>query len=605
MTVLNLKSTQRGVPERDSGGYLPLESYAALGDGRSVALTGADGSVDWWCVPHMDSPPLFDRLLDPEAGGYFRIAPTVAFSIERNYRQNSNVLETVFITDSGRARLVESLNSGPAGRLPWAELARRIEGIEGEVQFSVEIRFGTQADTICPFLSSTGNGTIFHAGDILGMFLHGPNTLLEHEGDLGIRVQVAVAAGQRALFAIVAGRNEPLVIPSIELINSRIDGSDREWKQWAESLDYQGVYRSLVTRSALALKLLISSPSGSIMAAATTSLPERVGGDKNYDYRFAWIRDAGYTIGAFLAIGAQPEAKAAFTWLLHRLGEHGPHVCYTLDGKLGTDARMLGLPGYKNSPPLIGNDAADQLQHGVYGDIFETARCFIDKGNILDSPSAAILSNLADKCADGWMRKDSGIWELPDQEHYTMSKVSCWQALSRAVELAESGHLPTTCRDRWDRARQRILVWIDQNCWSERLQAYTFYPGSDRLDASLALAVRFGFPRPDRLRSTLAAVQASLAAGPFHFRYSDVDKEEGCFLACTFWLAEAYALLGDHNRGSEAFVRAVEALDVGTGIYSEMIDPQSGEYLGNLPQALTHLALIGAAATLSGCQPDR
>ena len=600
-----LVTSQQGTPLRDEDGYLPLDHYGALGDGRSVALAGWDGSIDWWCVPHMDSPPLFDRLLAPDTGGYFSVCPQGPYSVERRYLPDSNVLETVFVTATGRARMTESLNSGPAGRLPWAELARRIEGLQGQVAFRLEIRFGTQADTVCPYLTPTGNGTVFHAGRILGMFLHGENLLKEQEDDLGVRATLNVSEGQREIVAIVAGRDEPLVVPPLDLIDARIDGSDREWRQWTESLTYQGEYKGLVARSALALKLLLSSPSGSIMAAATTSLPERIGGDKNYDYRFAWIRDASYTIGAFLSIGAQPESKAAFTWLIHRLGEHGPHVCYTLDGQLATTARQIDLPGYKHSPPVVGNDAADQPQHGIYGDIFETARCFIDSGNILDASSATILSGLADVCADGWRRKDCGIWELPEQQHYTMSKISCWQALSRAVELAKGGHLPTTCCERWDRERERIAQWIEAHCWSEQRQAYVFYPGSERLDASLALAVRFGYPQKDRLRSTLEAVQAELGSGAFHYRYSEVDQEEGCFLACTFWIAEAWALLDQQERANETFLAALHGLDRGVGIYSEMIDPHNRQYLGNLPQGLTHLALLGAASTLAGREPQR
>lgn len=420
------------------------ESYAALGDGRSVALAGSDGSIDWWCVPNMDSPPLFDRLIAPGSGGYFSITPSEPFSAERRYAPDSNVLQTIFTTAYGKACVVESLNSGPGGRLPWAELARRVVGLEGEVTFNIVLRFGTQAGTIFPYISPTSNGSVFHAGKILGMFLHGPLPRMEVEDDMGARASLTVAKGQRETLALIAGRDEPLVVPSLDLIDQRIDGSEREWKQWASSLTYQGKYNNLVSRSALALKLLISSPSGALMAAATTSLPERIGGDKNYDYRFAWIRDAGYTIGAFLIIGALPEAKAAFTWLIHRLREHGPHVCYTLDGQLANDAHKLNLPGYKRSQPMTGNDAAAQLQHGIYGDIFETTKNFINAGNILDYPSAVILSSLAEQCADGWMRKDSGIWELPELEHYTMSKISCWQALSCAVDLADSGHLPKT-----------------------------------------------------------------------------------------------------------------------------------------------------------------
>ena len=596
---------QQGAPQRDEGGWLPLEQYGALGDGRSVALIGLDGSIDWWCVPHMDSPPLFDKLLAPETGGFFSITPSEPFVAERRYLPGSNVLETIFITSQGRARLTESLNSGPAGRLPWAELARRIEGIEGKVDFVIAIDFGTQADTVSPYVAPNDNACVFHAGRILGMFLHDHHVHIERKDDMGVRAVLSLAAGQRSVVAIIAGRDEPLVVPPLALIDERIDGSHREWCQWSKGLVYDGPHQTQVIRNALALKLLLSSPSGSIMAAATSSLPERIGGSKNYDYRFAWIRDAGYTIEAFLGIGAQPEAKAAFTWLLRQLDEHGPRVFYTLDGAIGDCVRPVDLPGYKNSPPVVGNDARDQLQHGVFGDIFETARCFIDSGNILDSPSAMLLSGLADQCADCWRQQDAGIWELPEKQHYTMSKISCWQALSRAIELADGGHLPTTCRERWDRERQRIQAWIERHCWSEERQAYLFYPDSDRLDASLTLAVRFGYPSKKRLRSTLETIDHDLGAGAFHYRYTDAQEEEGCFLACTFWLIEAWAILGNQERAEAAYADALEGLSHGVGIYSEMIDPQTGHYLGNLPQGLTHLAALKAAMAIGGCHPER
>ncbi|AFO46189.1 MULTISPECIES: glycoside hydrolase family 15 protein [Pseudomonas] len=584
---------------------MPLEQYGALGDGRSVALIGLDGSIDWWCVPHMDSPPLFDKLLAPQTGGFFSITPSEPFVAERRYLPGSNILETIFITRQGRARLTESLNSGPAGRLPWAELGRRIEGIEGKVNFEIAIDFGTQADTVSPYVAPNDNACVFHAGRILGMFLHDHHVHIERKDDMGVRAVLSLAAGQRSVVAIIAGRDEPLVAPPLALIDERIDGSHREWCQWSKGLVYDGPHQTQVLRNALALKLLLSSLSGSIMAAATSSLPERIGGSKNYDYRFAWIRDAGYTIEAFLGIGAQPEAKAAFTWLLRRLDEYGPRVFYTLDGAIGDCVRPVDLPGYKNSPPVVGNDARDQLQHGVFGDIFETARCFIDSGNILDSPSAMLLSGLADQCADCWRQQDAGIWELPEKQHYTMSKISCWQALSRAIELADGGHLPTTCRERWDRERQRIQAWIEGHCWSEERQAYLFYPDSDRLDASLTLAVRFGYPSKKRLRSTLEAIDHDLGAGAFHYRYTDAQEEEGCFLACTFWLIEAWAILDNQDRAEAAYADALEGLSHGVGIYSEMIDPQTGHYLGNLPQGLTHLAALKAAMAIGGCHPER
>ncbi|MCY0388183.1 glycoside hydrolase family 15 protein [Robbsia sp. Bb-Pol-6] len=589
---------------RDPDGFLPLEGYGALGDGRSVALSGTDGSIDWWCVPGIGSPPLFDRLLDAREGGYFEIVPDAPFEATRRYRENSNVLETVFSTAGGRARLVESHNSGSAGRLPWSELARRLEGLEGQVRFVVRIVFSRRADAINPYFASAGPHDVFHADRVLGLFLHSDGVHIEQKEDTGILATVSVGAGEHETLAIVAGEDEPLVVPDIGEIDARIERSDAAWREWAGKLRYEGEFRALLVRSALALKLLLYSPSGAIAAAATTSLPERIGGDKNFDYRFAWIRDAGYTIKAFLRIRAQEEAKAAFTWLLRQLQQGEEKVLYALEGGEAPALEDVGLDGYRGSAPVVtGNAATSQHQHGIYGDIFETAARFVAYGNILDARSAETLSHLADACADRWRRKDAGIWELQEPQHYTMSKISAWQALARAVELADGGQLPTTCRDRWCRERDRVAAWIETHCWSEARGAYLFYPESDELDASLALAVRFGFDSRERLRRTLDAVDRELGAGAFHYRYGGMQDEEGCFLACTFWMVEARALLGQTDQARAAFVRAVAALDHGVGIYSEMVDPDTGAYLGNLPQGLTHLALIHAVSALSGDEP--
>ena len=582
-----------------SDGYLALEDYGALGDGRSVALSGADGSSDWWCVPNLDSPPLFDRLLDADEGGRFSVTPVDAFAVERRYLPDSNVLETIFTTAQGRARVTESMNSGTAGRLPWAELARRVDGLDGTVVFAVEMRPGRRANGASPYQSTIGRHSVFHVGSVLGLFLHGEGFAAER-ADEAVRGTLTVTQGQREVLAIVAGEGEPLVVPEITDIEARIDVSDEEWRAWSSRVEYDGAHRAAFIRSVLALKLLLFSPSGAIAAAATTSLPEGIGGAKNYDYRYAWIRDAGYTIKAFLAAGAQAEAKAAFTWLLKRLGEHDARVCYTLGGELVPGLTEIDVPGYRHSSPVqVGNAATDQHQHGIYGDIFETASCFVGCGNILDPSSAELLSHLADQCADAWRKKDAGIWELEDPQHYTMSKVSCWQALARAVELADEGQLPTTCRDRWARERDRVADWIERNCWSEDRQAFVFYPGSERLDASLALAVRFGFDGREKLEKTLDAIDAELGAGPYHYRYSGVDAEEGCFLACTFWMVEARMLLGQRQRAEAAFQAITAALDRGVGILTEMADPRTGAFLGNLPQGLSHLAHVMALDALS------
>jgi len=589
--------------ERRRDGFLPLESYAAIGDGRSVALIGIDGSIDWMCVPNLDTPPLFDRLLDEGKGGCFTLQPEEPFTATRRYREDSNVLETEYTTMSGRVRLVEALNSSSAGRLPWVELARRVEGVAGHVRLRFSLRFGTRADSICPFIQTNSNATTFHVGEVTGLLRVSEGVRLEAEEDDGVRGTLAVSAGGRELVAILAGENEPLVVEPIDTIDARLDTTHDEWCEWSRGIRYDGMYRPLVLRSALALKLLLYSPTGAIAAAATSSLPEGIGGSKNYDYRYAWVRDASYTIKAFMRIGAMSEAKASLTWLIKRLGEHGPKVCYRLDGRLLGEMVEVDLPGYRGSAPVHnGNQAADQLQFGVYGDILETAARFVAAGHVLDPVSGDILARTADECAERWRQKDAGIWELEELEHYTMSKISAWQALARAVELADGGHIPATCRPRWERSRDRIMQWIEENCWSEELQAYTMYPGSRKLDASLALAVRFGFDGRDRLEKTLRAIDRELRRGELHYRYNGVESDEGCFIACSFWVIEGLALLGHQEEAKTRFEALAKVLDrgKGAGTLSEMMDPKTHAFLGNMPQGLTHLALIQTAATLSG-----
>ena len=577
-----------------------LQSYAAIGDGRSIALVDVEGGIAWWCVPNIDADPLFDRLLDPVGGGVFSLAPVGAYEVtDRRYKADSNVLVSEYRTATGRVRVTDSMNSTLAGRLPWCELARRIEGLEGRVTMAARVVFGTRADTISPWLQSNENGSIFHAGPVLGLFRTSASFRPLREEDRTIAVQAEIAAGDRALVAIVAGEDQPLGVPCIADLDARIELTDQAWRTWAEGLRYDGPYREAVRRSALVLKLLLFSPTGAIAAAATTSLPERVGGAKNWDYRYAWVRDAAYALAAFVRLDVIPESQAALQWLLRRLGETGAQVCYRLDGGAVPPVRHLDLPGYRGSRPVsIGNRAAAQHQHGIYGDIFQAAADFVSAGNVLDQHSASVLATLADECAERWRMKDAGMWELEEPQHFTMSKISCWQALSRAVELAERGHLPGPCVPRWRRERARIVAWVDAHCWIDAKRAYSFFAGSDKLDASLALAARFGFDNRDRLSSTLDAIRTELGSGPWIHRYSGADREEGAFLACTFWLVEGYAELGRRDVARALMDEALAAIPAGVGLLAEMIDPGSGDFLGNLPQGLSHLALIHAALSL-------
>ncbi|WP_296257230.1 MULTISPECIES: glycoside hydrolase family 15 protein [unclassified Pseudomonas] len=600
-------SRQTSTPTRENG-YVALDQYIALGDGRSVALSATDGSIDWWCAPNMDSPPLFDKVLSADKGGYFSLTPRDVFTVERDYLPDSNVAYTVFKTATGSVRLTESLNSGNAGRLPWSELARRLEGVEGQVEFEMVFRPGTRADSVSPWIQDTRHGKVFHITTLMVMLRMSPEVVITEYSDRLVRAQCTVRAGQRVVFAVLASDDEPFAVPTLEQIDARIELSDGAWRNWTETLGYSGAYATEVRRSALALKLLLYSPSGAIAAAATSSLPEKIGSDRNYDYRYAWVRDAAYSIKALLRIGALQEAKAAFAWLIAAIRKHGPrmHVCYTLDAERVDDVQQIPLSGYQNSPPVvIGNSAFDQLQLSLYGDILETAKLFVDRGHLLDESTAQLLHSLADQCADEWNTPDAGIWELPEQQHYTISKIGCWVALDRASKLAEAGQIPDGKAQRWARERDRVRDWIDEHCWSHKMQAYTMYPGTDRLDASLLLAARFGFERRDRIALTRDAVVQKLGAGEtgvtsLLYRYSGAQGKEGCFLACSFWLVEAYALLNELPKGRQTMDALLSKTMGNSGVMAEMLDPDTGQPLGNFPQGLSHLTLVHAALACQG-----
>ena len=588
---------------RDEAGTLPLELYAALGDGRGVAVVGADCSVDWFGVPGMDSAPLFDRLLDPKHGGRFSITPEHPFAVERRYLPDSNVLEQVFTTRTGRVRVTDSLNSGISGRLPWCELARRVEGLAGEVALMVEMHPGRRLEGASPWREETAQGDVLHIDGVIAALRHDGELEMLVRDDYRTLARLVVQAGSRTVVAVLASSGEPLILPTLAVIDRRIDRSDQSWREWSNGLSIASSYAAAVRRSALVLKLLLFSPTGAIAAAATTSLPERIGGAKTYDYRYAWVRDVAFTIKAFLRVGATEEAKAAFSWLTATITRHDGDLrtMYALDGSLAPAETELDLPGYAGSRPVrAGNQARDQLQLSIYGDVLQTAALFVEDGHILDLVTRRLLAELADRCADLWRKKDSGLWELPEEEHYTMSKIGCWTALNRAVQLAEAGQIQSNQSARWQRERDRIRDWIDAECWCEAKQSYTLHAGTDRLDAALMLAIPFAFERRDRLASTRDAVHRELVDprdphGACLYRYTGMAEEEGTFIACGFWLAEAYALLGDRARAVAQMDGMLRACDGNLGLYTEMIEGGSRRMLGNLPQALSHLALILAA----------
>ena len=335
---------------------LPLDQYACLGDGRSVALAGADGSIDWLCVPGIDSKPLFDRLLAGEEGGRLSITPDGPFTVTRRYRPQSNVLEQVFTTPDGEARVTASLNSGISGRLPWTELAHRVEGLSGTVRFAIAVRPSPRLGQATPWREPSPHGDLLHVDGLMCAFRADDAVQRLVEDDCGLQARLDTHPGSRSVLAVLATADEPLVLPSLKTIDARIDRSDQSWREWCGNLTYDGPYQEAVCRSALALKLLLHSPTGAIAAAATSALPEHLGGAKNYDYRYAWVRDVAFAIKAFLRVGAMEEARAAFAWLIATIRRHDSTIrtMYRLDGSLAPREHPLDLPGYRGSRPGAG-----------------------------------------------------------------------------------------------------------------------------------------------------------------------------------------------------------------------------------------------------------
>ncbi len=322
-------------------------------------------------------------------------------------------------------------------------------------------------------------------------------------------------------------------------------------------------------------------------------------GGKNWDYRFAWVRDSAYALTALFRFGLREETHGAMSWLLGTIRRHGPEprVCYTLQGGLTDGVHEPDVPGWRGVGPVqVGNAAADQLQLGVYGDLFSIVALYVEHGNVLDAETGRMLAQIADTACDRWQQKDAGMWELHDPQHYTTSKLGCWQALTKAVELAEVGQIPGDPA-RWRAEAGRIRTWVQDNAWDADRGAYLWYPGSDGLDCSILLHAISGFDRGERMSSTLDALRRELGAGPHLYRYTGMAAEEGVFLACSYWMVSALQLCG---RGTEAraLMTELDGTPNDVGMLAEMLDPADGAFLGNLPQALSHLALVNAAITL-------
>jgi GH15 family glucan-1,4-alpha-glucosidase len=594
-----------------SAGYAPLRDYAAIGDGRTVALIARDCSIDWLCLPDVDSASVFAAVLDAERGGSFQLAPDCPFASERRYLPGTNALETTFVTEEGVVRVIDTMLLPGVGLAPSRELARRVEAVSGRVpmRWRVEPRFAYGSRT--PRIGLRGGTPVGTCGqDAFALSAWGAgDPILDERSISGCFV---APEGQAALIVLGAAHQEPLVFPSRAEVEARSEATLSFWRDWAASRTYEGPWREAVIRSALALKLLIHAPSGAIAAAATASLPEQIGGERNWDYRFCWVRDSAFMLDAMMQLGCPHEAEAFFWWLLHasQLTHPRLRVLYRLDGGEKAPETALGLSGYRDSRPVrVGNGAAEQQQLDIYGDLMQTAWLYAGAAGGLDRETARRLAEIADLVCEIWRRPDCGIWEVRSEPlHFTHSKMMCWVALDRAVQMAEAGWLPHTHAARWRAEASAIRYFIDGHCWSDELDSYVRSAGSRDLDASVLLGALMGYrgAPASRMAATIDAVKRGLGSGPLLYRYSGEDGlsgGEGAFLCCSFFLVDALARAGRLEEASDAMGELV-GLANDVGLYAEEVDRETGAFLGNTPQGLVHLSLINAAVSLSKGQRE-
>jgi GH15 family glucan-1,4-alpha-glucosidase len=589
---------------------LTLAEYGLIGDMRTAALIGLDGAIDWCCLPRFDSGSVFAAILDQERGGTWAIRPQGEWTSTQRYLPRTNILETTFRTADGVVTLTDFMPVTEDGR-PWGahpEIHRQVRCSRGRVSMQVVFmpRFEYGARTTR--LEQLRNGLF--ATDRTDQVL-----TLSSARPMDWVVEQSVAS---ARFTLEKGEDCWMVvryddddIHAVDRYESalKLDITAAFWARWAAGVRYSGPFRGMVKRSALALKLLTHVETGAIIAAPTTSLPETIGGLRNWDYRFVWLRDAAFTLAALDAVGHRKEADA-FMQFLKKVCRHegGGHlqIMYGIDGRRDLVERQLDhLAGYQGSRPVrVGNGAVGQLQLDVYGEVLETADIW-RRTNEMTEGTWRVLRGLVDWVSKNWQLPDSSIWEVRGEvRHYVFSKVMSWVALDRGVRMADELGLESNTDD-WRLQRDALHAEIMERGWSEQHQAFTQAYDDEALDAA-ALAipmVRFLPWNHPRVHGTVRAIARELtsADGELVFRYKHPDGlegVEGAFSICTFWLAQALTMIGERERAERVFRRMLRHANH-VGLYSEEIDPATGEFLGNFPQAFTHIALINCAAALA------
>lgn len=587
--------------------HVPIGDYGMVGDTRSAALVAPDGSIDWWCVPRFDAPPLFGRLVGGDEAGMFSIGPSeAAFVVSRGYRSDSVTLTTTWSVESGELELADSMIAEVEGRLlPTTLLVRQLtaRGRAVSARLHLAPRFGYERRRADRSTQRAGALVCERGPLALAVTSDGPRLEADRT------VEFEVRPGRPVTIALTASHRNALIIVPPAVAATEAARDEDGWRSWAAGIRATR-HREALVRSLMTLQLLTYSPSGAPVAAPTTSLPENVGGDRNWDYRYAWPRDASIGIAAFLAAGKPREAKAFLAWLLHasRLARPQLPVLFTLDGRPGpVELELDGWPGYAGSRPVrIGNGAANQHQLDGYGWVVDAAWLLTDAGHPLYGEMWRAVAGFADRVATTWTEPDAGIWEQrAAPAHHVHSKAMAWLALDRAIRIAAArGDRRRRRSQRWSRARDLLAADIRTRGFDPVQGCYTAAYGSPALDAALLMLPGLGLEPASsaRVTATVDAVHRRLGAGgPLIYRYppgSDgLEGGEGAFLPCSFWLVRALALTG-RREAAEALLTELLAIGGPLGLFGEEIDPTTGEHLGNYPQALTHAAVVQAIFAL-------